>query len=316
MGTSIAYKYPFLSSAREALAGHNLSQSELKGAQERVIAAVEKRAVAPTESIGHLATYAGARVLLAVLNDNYTNRKWAMGEATAFASELQRENTATLQKVAQEMIPSLQQDGESYTMSVLDYAKNGRDLAHRQVEAGKVWLDAQEFQELMRKAIENRLLSTVPLGAIRQIPEQYKIAAEELHKLLPKETELIYSGELAGKMGAKELYLTRNCVQELRKGAGEGKRWYACMALSIALRHDRVPIEKAREVITEFAVNCSKGAQPFTAREAISTLEWAYKRDQPARLSCKTLISQGLIPDYCDNCPYKGGGKTKRGKGE
>lgn len=274
--------------------------------------AIDKKPAHPRESEEHLATYAAARALLALAGDNYAARKWAQGEAAAFAEELAREPPEVVRQVARELLPSLEETGGAYRVSVLDYARHGRDLAHQAVEKGRVFLDGQQALHLLGRAIESRLLAAASHQALREAPEELKRAAQELRARLPKYEVPI---EVAGKDGAalRQAYLARPCVQEIRKGAAEGKRYYACMALAIALRHDNVPVEQAREVITEFANNCGKGARPFTPREALTTLDWAYKRDRPARLSCKSLISQGVIPDHCATCPYKPG---RRAKGE
>lgn len=261
------------------------------------------------ESGEHLATYASARALLALAGDTYATRKWAAGEAVAFFTELEREPEEVFKQIAQELLPSLQENEGSYTLAVLDYAQHGRDLAHQAVEEGRVWLDHQQILHLLKRSIENKLLASVPRSALHDAPVELKKAAEELRAKLPKYE--IPLASIGGKLGPRGLYLARACIQELRKGASEGKRWYASMALSLALRHDRIPLEQAKEIITEFANNCSKGARPFTAREAITTLEWVYKRDGPARISCRNLISQGLIPDYCPTCPYKGGRRKR-----
>lgn len=298
----LAQKYPFIAKARKALEGKRITSGELEAAQERVLRVLGKKAQRPAESGEHLATYAAARLLLALSGDNYSARKWAVGEAAAFAEELEkRAGEEEFSEVAHELLPSLQQEDDFFTVAVLDYAKSGRDLAHQEVEGGRVWLDRQAALQLVRRAIEVRAFPSFPSASLKQAPEEMRKAAEQLRAALPKQE--LPSG-VGGRFGGS--YLARQCVQELRKGVGEGKRWYASMAIAIALRHDGVQLEQARQAMSEFAANCGKGAQPFTAREALATLEWVYKRESPPRLSCKTLISQGLIEGPCDSCPYRG----------
>lgn len=306
----LAYKYPFLAAAKEALKDKALGAVHLQQAQQRVLASLEGQTPQPQPTLDYALEYVGARILLALAGEGYAAKQWAVREAATLAEEVNTESDSTRLAILHELLPSLQRQEGAWSVSVLDYIRHSRDFALAEVADGRVRLDDQASRGLVRSAIESRLLATIPRHALKDIPSDYRAAAEQLRAKLPKyEIQVNSSGK-----GAGQAYLSRTCIQELRQGVGEGKRWYASMALAIALKHDGVPLEKAREVMSEFVNACPKSQHPFTAREALTTLEWAYKREGPARLSCRNLIAQGLMADYCDACPYRPGRTTKQTK--
>ncbi|MCX6767819.1 MAG: hypothetical protein NTY90_03780 [Candidatus Micrarchaeota archaeon] len=303
MDALVAAKYPFTSFAKKYLqaAGvEKIDSNALEEAKSRVIAAVREggrgaggaRGTSEATRAG-LVSYALARIMLAYIGKSGVSRKFALREARAAAERLEAEDEELFISVARDFFPSAAAAAGEYSVSLPDFLKYGSGLIHAGVEAGKVFMDRGDLTGVLREAITAKVMD-LPKVRASEVPALVREAAEELEEELPKES---FTG-FAGK------HLALSCVKKILSGMEEGRRYYGSMALAIACIRDGLAREEAKKVMEQYAGNCRRATHPFTAREALATLDWVYKH--PAiRFSCRTMRENGLIGEYCESCPYR-----------
>ncbi|MBI5229033.1 hypothetical protein HY991_02900 [Candidatus Micrarchaeota archaeon] len=318
---SLVSKYPFISDAKKLLeekAGNELRWEDLEKGINRIVSVVRGRERSLSADLSlktaheEASLYAISRLLLFTLNNPLASRKFAEEEAKQAANLLALETEDVFFQVASDFFSSMKQEnregvitgislGESmriYSISLFDYLKYGGSLLYAQLEAGRVFMGKGEFLLLLKKAISYRIRDSSAMS-LKSIPQMIKDAASELGERLPK---------LAGAISMamyKGSYLGLECVQKILKGLPEGKRYYGSMALAIACAKDKIPKEEAVKVMATFVANCRKTTHPFTLREAISVLDWVYKRN--IGFSCRMLEANDLGGEFCKVCRLKKG---------
>jgi hypothetical protein len=312
VSAEFAAKYPFVSGAKAFLQQvQKISAPDLERAQGRVLSAIERRdrKLLPN-NLEELSSYALARVLLAVLSNYLWTKKFGSEEAKRAERALKEEEEGIFILVAGDLLPSVKAEDSaqfSYSVSLTDFLKNGGELANAELEHGRIFLKKDGLARLLRKVMEKRITDFSGIDA-RKIPALVKESARELEEMMPKETGA--GGAAAGFRGK---YLSQECIQKILSGMPEGKRFYGAMALAIACWNDRLPRDEAIKVMDAYAKNCRRATHPFTLREAINSLDWVYRK-RGIRFSCKKLLEQGLIEDYCSNCVNRLGRRGSAGE--
>ncbi|MFA4946805.1 MAG: hypothetical protein WC607_04710 [Candidatus Micrarchaeia archaeon] len=287
MAEDLTGRYPFLAAARKSLRDAGVSARDLDEAKTRVRAALERKPVLPAG--GNAARdYALDRLLVFALDDSLALKRYARETAKAYARRLADEEDEGFKAVARELLPSLADD---YSVGVLDFITNAGNLAGEDVSKGRVLLGREGAVRLLRYALETRLLTYS--GSRAKIPAEVTHAASELKPLL--------SAFKPARLFKGSLYALP-CIQRIRAGVPEGKRYYGAMALAIALNADGAPRERALAELEDYAERCGKGTDEFSKREAHTTVDWIYKHPG-IMLSCRTLESQGLANEAeCAKC--------------
>lgn len=184
-----------------------------------------------------------------------------------------RDNPAKQMEFAAEAFPSLTTEGGVFKIGVFDFLAAEESISLMHLQNGKVLLSKQELTTVIYGQVK-RLVMTVPKSAV--LPEDIKEVAASLAKqfapLVPK--------------GAK--HLEKEEVKKIRQGVGEGGRYYACMKLSRACFNDGLSLDEAKQIILEYVKACPQGRNPFTEKEALTCLEWVYRKgDQTWRLNAR-----------------------------
>ncbi len=173
-------------------------------------------------------------------------------------------NVNDSEEFAREVFPSIT-FGSQCKISVFDYLAAEENILIVDVSNGYVHLTKDHLSDVLAHQIKRRVMS-IPSSA--NMPESVKIAAEELAKqyaaFLPK--------------GAKNL--EKEEIKKIRQGSPEGGRFYGCMKLSRACFRDGLSFEEAKQIILEYVKACSPGKNPFTEKEALTCLEWLYRKGQ------------------------------------
>ena len=168
----------------------------------------------------------------------------------------------------------------------MDYVVAGKNLAGEQVEGGRAYFGRRGMLKLMQQAIEEKIRD-VKVDA-KTVPVEVKEAARKLSAAAPKPA--FAAGDYKGR------YLSLPAVQSILSGVGEGKRYYASVALAIACLKDKMPREQAEGVMRTYARNCPRSTHPFTEREAVASLDWVYKHPT-INFSLKALREQQIVDD-------------------
>ncbi|MFH0922612.1 MAG: hypothetical protein V1811_00970 [Candidatus Micrarchaeota archaeon] len=282
-------KYPFLSQARALLQNDNVKYEELERAEDFVIDSLEKRKKETFRSAEEEArTLVLAKLLLASLQNELVARKFASSKAEEFVEMLKAGDESDLHVVAKEFFPSL----DNQQISLDDFLKAGGKLADAQLEEGRVFLDEHALFRLLRNAIAFKLSDFSQVN-LRNVPKLVREAGQELAERIPREPA--FASAFKGK------YLQLECVQKILKGVPEGKRYYGSTTLAIACVKDGLSREQAAQVMQDYVNNCPRGAQPFTLREALASVDWVYKHPTIG-FSCSMNVSRGLIDSQCGNC--------------
>lgn len=282
-------KYPFLTQARELLKSDRVKYEELERAQDLVIDALAGKKREFFKSAEEEAkTLVLAKLLLAGLQNELVARKFASSKAAEFVESLKNGDESELRMVEKEFFPSI----GANQISLGDFLKAGGKLAEAQLQGGRVFLDENALFRLLRNAIAFKL-SDFSQISLRNMPPLVREAAQELGERIPAEPA--FASAFKGK------YLQLECVQKILKGVPEGKRYYGSVTLAIACVRDGLTREQAAQVMQDYVNNCPRGAQPFTLREALASLDWVYKHPSIG-FSCSVNVSRGLIDGQCANC--------------
>ncbi|MFH1200067.1 MAG: hypothetical protein V1708_03300 [Candidatus Micrarchaeota archaeon] len=280
-------KYPFCEEARKrarASGEQSVSGAEISHASEKVLSALNGRPVAGGLSAKE---YALARLLLAASGNRYAFEKFAQEMAARYAREIAEGGEPEMAWAAAEFFPGAKiESDENYSIPVLQYANAGRALANEAVEAGRVFLSARAMLKLIEKAIKARILEVKADST--SLPAQVKEAAKELSESAPK--------AVAPAAAFKGKYLSLPALAAIAAGVGEGKRYYASLALANACSLDGLAKEQAMEVMRAFAKNCSRSTHDFTEKEALATMEWVY-RHPPAFFYLKPLRDAQIVDE-------------------
>jgi hypothetical protein len=298
-------RYPFTAQAKRYLQELNVehvTEEEIKNAETRVDAALKQAPVHESNDKAVIVSYALSRILLAAMNDEWLARQYAQWESKRATEFFKKDSTTNQLRVATEFFPSLKQEKNEWTVTVAEHASAGADLSLEEVENGLVHLDLEGLISLFERAIENKVKDLQKIDN-KKLPPLLKQRAIELRETLPKQERI--ASQYEGK------HIELDCIKSIREGVGEGKRYYGCMAVSIACAKDGLTQEQARDVVRDYATACQKGGQPYTASEALNTLAWVMKHSG-INLSCKTMKEQGLIDSYCSNCITRPALREKR----
>lgn len=198
----LAARYPFLAAARQAVeeADTDLAElvrdgdgPELDRAITRVESAIESGSVgAPhPQPRTELLSYPIARVLVSLVDEPGLTRRYARAEAEAAIARFQadREQSAlksvdreplTLDRLLTEfaMSEAVERDGDGFAVEVATYLGLTEDLADerwrlvaRELSSGAVPVTEDEFHELLREAIYDRVAEGLPLSVPDAIAE-------------------------------------------------------------------------------------------------------------------------------------------------
>ena len=300
MQPDLIAKYPFLSAAKDYLKSESASYDDLEDAKNFVLDALKhspngepvSRYPPQTKTRGPEAavkTLTLSRLLLACIGNDFTTQKFAQAKAAEYAANMDAESRGT---IAADLLPSLEKKIGGFSLSLADYLKYGRNLAGQEVEKGRVSLSEHQLARLAEDAIAQRIGDTAKMS-LKNVPKEIREASDELNALLPR-PEQQYKGKI----------LSKQCIQKILKGMGEGKRYYGSFAIAIACVKDNIPKEKAYEILQGYVNNCHKTSQPYTFREAKQVVDWVYGHPTIG-FSCSTLVAQGLIDARCPDCVNK-----------
>jgi len=300
-----AADYPFSSKGKELLKNigkEALTPQRVETAGQRMLDSMTGSRTTSTGARERAVDYVLARILLAAIGRPSATRKYAAAIAKQAVEKLVESPEAYLETLAKDFLPSIRPtEASNYSVSLADYLTSGNPLLYAPLEKGQLFFTRAELAELLYNAIKNRVgdLSSVSL---KTLPPMVFEAAKQLEPRLPKEKLL--SGFKSGK------YLELPCIKAVHAGVAEGKRYYGSMALAIACVKDGVPKEDALKLASEYAENSVKGSSPYTAREAMQTIDWVY-RNPSIGFSCTKIREQGL-PTECGNCPLANERKRER----
>lgn len=286
MDPRLIAQFPFLTSAKTYLKAESVSYDDLEAAKNFVLDSLknspQNRPHGPEEAVKTLTL---ARLMLACIGNEFISRKFAASKAKEYTDKI----GSGLETIATDFMPSLEKKPlGQFSVSLGDYLKYGPNLAKQELENGRVFLSENNLLRLTEHAIGRRLEDTSTMN-MKNVPKEIREAADELNAQLPRQQQ-IFKGKL----------LSKQCMQKILHGVGEGKRYYGSFALSIACLKDNLTKEKAYEVLQDYVNNC-RGTSPFTFREAQQVVDWVYAHPTIG-FSCKTLIAQGLIDNYCPDC--------------
>jgi hypothetical protein len=225
-----------------------------------------------------------------LLDSDYYWAKFATGESRNACSRLEREADPERLAVGRCMFPTLQEDSEgTYKISVIDFITNGGELSTASVENGLVALDKQGFLRMFGEAAKRRIRARISVPA-NQAPQSFVQEAASLGERL-KELAPVPQAIRPNYAGS---YLSLPCVQASINHTPEGKRYYACLSICIACRKDGLDRQAALGVLQTFVNNAGKSTHEYTLNEALSTLEWVYRKN--INFSCKMQRAHGLAP--------------------
>lgn len=275
--------FPFLPGAKtvlqEGLVDSDLSdavaylkQSVSEGLQAESVWANDGR---------HVKMYALAKAMLSCLSEA-VRRKYASRKASEYVGRANAENRQC--ELAAAFFESFVCGESGFWLSVGDYLRFGRHLAQMDVQTGKVRVPAGELNELLASAIEARFLEF----KAQDVPDFISEKARELDELPP-----------APKSFGRK-FLDLGCIQAVRAGVGEGKRFYGAMGLAIAASRDGLLKEQVQGLMDDYVARCS-GTKPFSAVEGKSVVDWVCGKS--IGFSCKRMMDDGFEAAYCEKCP-------------
>ncbi len=228
----------------------------------------------------HVKLYALSKALLASVT-NSTKRKLALEKAKQYVSRISLNGET--EKVAAVFFPSLEKKEDRFDVSLEDYLRFGDKLVHQAVHQGRVAMESHELNLLLERAIAEKFLD----AHAQDVPDEIRNAASVLEPPMAVRS-----------FGRKLLDL--GCLQSIRQGVGEGKRFYGAMTLCISAQKDGLTKEQAHQLLEEYVSRCS-GTAPFTLGEAESTLNWVWGKS--IGFSCKHTMDNGFEGPYCERCP-------------
>lgn len=276
--------YPFLPNAKAQLEA-GLTENDVKDAVAFLKQTVSESTYENTAR--HVKLYALAKALLSCCSD-FVKKKYAKTKAEEYVQRINRKNDQFA--VGKAFLQSLNQHGDGFDATIQDYLRFGENLVHQNVQNGRVAFNGQELNALLMKSIAEKFMD----AAAQNVPDLIHQKALELDEQPKRRT-----------YGKK--FLDLGCIQSIRMGAPEGKRFYGAMGLSIAAKRDGLPKEKAQDVMQEYVSRCS-GTKAFTHQEGESTLNWVYGRE--IGFSCKVMMDNGFEGPYCQTCPLNWRKKT------
>ncbi len=296
-------KYPFSSSAKsylEKIGVKTINYDDIRMAEERIREDIKNhRGPEILESVAEkqLKSFALARAILAATkNSNYIFR-FAAAEAQSMVDSIERESEEVKMQLGKELFPSLKNSHEEYSLSIFDYTKYAKDWEGVELEAGNVYLpEVVFFSGIFKNALVFRIADIKNIS-VDSLAQEVRDAAEEISPSLNN----IIKNQSPKYARAQGKFLSLGCIQFIRKGLSEGRRFYGAMALSIACLKDGLSSQQAKEVMKEYVSKCVQSPHEFTEREALNTLEWVYKKGSMG-FSCSVMQAQGFGGDYCKNC--------------
>lgn len=197
MDALFSSRYPFSSQAKEFVSARKggLSYDELESAKKRVVDAVSSGELTPVRTKNGQAlereifSYAGARVLLAVLASKYLRGRYAVAESKRIGKYLREEDDAGISRAASELgVPM--SPGSPYSMRFTEYLRFApKDvkykLVNKPLSMGAVVLDRNELIRVLEEAARLHIEETIPVEA-KAVPPEIRKAAEEVKRALPK----------------------------------------------------------------------------------------------------------------------------------
>ncbi|MFH0835857.1 MAG: hypothetical protein V1834_01715 [Candidatus Micrarchaeota archaeon] len=288
-------KYPFLSQAKNLLEDtENVGYQEIENAVSNTAAFIRQPTVLPPmDAKTEVKRLALSRLLLTALGNPVASRKFASNYGKLLKKRLRDEDDKVLQSVAGDFLPTLVESSGGYAVSLLDFLNKGGELKEAELDKGIVYLNRDDLVALVVKAVEAKLSS---FASRKKIPKEFAEAAEELRERMPI---------IAARSNFKGKYLQLPCIKFILQGLPEGKRFYGGMTLAIACLKDGLSKEQAEVVMQDFVNANQQSTHEYSLREAVSALDWVYKRGSIG-FSCKVTQSNGLGGDYClTDCVFK-----------
>ncbi len=162
-----------------------------------------------------------------------------------------------------EIFPTMQIQGSDFKVNVFEYLNAEESPSFANLSKGVVSLDESELNDVLARQVKRRVMS-IPNQPV--FPEEVKQAAMQLSK------------EFALSIPRGSKHLEKEEIKQIRLGIAEGGRYYGCMKLSRACFNDGLSFEEAKQVIEEFVKSCPPSKNPFTEKEALTCLEWLYRK--------------------------------------
>jgi len=270
--------YPFLPGAKSALE-EGINDSDVQDAVAYLKLPLSDALWANDGR--HVKMYALAKALLSCCGEA-VRRKYAVQKAREYVQQANAEQQQA--GLAAAFFPSFSSQDAVTSLSVEDYLRFGQHLSQMDVRSGRVRVPPNELNELLQSAIEQRFLES----KAQDVPDFIRDASKVLEDLPPAPKSF----------GRKFLDLA--CIQTVRLGVGEGKRFYGAMGLAIASQRDGVQKEQAQALMDDYVSKCS-GTKPFSPTEGKSVVDWVFGRD--IGFSCKRMMDDGFEGEYCKTCP-------------
>lgn len=299
MSLAFASRYPFTSEAKALVAARSkLSYEEIDAAKERVRLALTAgelpllKAELDAEMERQVFSYAGARVIVACLQSKYFRGRYAVAESKRAGKYMEREDDATLSRVAAELGMRFTRMGEKeapYTMRFPDYLRFvPKDVKYKLVNKplanGNVLLTRHEFLRVLEEGIRGRIEETFP-SDVSGVPAELAKAAEEVRKALPKEEA--FGGKVVMKEGEYPPCVTE-LITRLRSSENlpHSARWF----LAVFLLNTGMTAE---DVITLF-----RTAPDFDERTTRYQVEYIAKKEYTTP-ACVSVDSYGVCVAEC-----------------
>ena len=193
-------RYPFSSEAKEFIRQRRIapdfdSIEQAKAQMREAITSGELgRIETKVESVleREVVGYALSRAILAAMGSRYFTGRYAVAKSKQMGKYLQREDDATLSKVASEfgigIFAGAKKEFELGFADYLRFAPRAREykLVHKSLRNGNVRLSRNELNRVIEEAIRLHIEEAV-YALAKDAPAEIKKAAEELKQSLPRE---------------------------------------------------------------------------------------------------------------------------------
>ncbi len=248
-------------------------------------------------SMGSIRLFAISRIIVALTGSDMLANKFAESNAKQVVEKLHRIPNS-LNWLCTDLFKTFKDDGNNYSLELVELiAIDPASLCARNVENGRVYFGKDELIDLVWRIAKKRGTLARIDDAI--IPEKFKLHARDLIKVVEK----LLPAQRFG--GFKAQFLELNCMKRtVQNGAEEGKRYYGCLAISIACLKDSLTQQQAETVIKQYVEHCKTAGSEFTLKEGLTTLAWVYKR-QLKGFSCNNMRSHKFAREHieCKTCP-------------
>ncbi len=174
------------------------------------------------------------------------------------------ENPSEANEFSGEVFPTLaRSENGVYSINVFDYLASEESISFVELKNGNVTLSHEDFLDALCRQVRKKAL-TVP---------QYVTPPIEARQFAQS-----LATEFAASIPKGKKFLEKPDIKQILLGVAEGGRFYACMKLCRACFKDGLSLEEAKQIILGFVKACPPSKNPFTEKEALTCLEWLYRK--------------------------------------